>query len=357
MQFVKGMDVSMFGALNERGAVYRIDGREDDLFSILKKCGTDMVRLRIWVDPYDDEGRPYGGGMNDLQMTIKLAERVIENGMSYMLDFHYSDFWADPSKQTKPKAWRKLEGESLETAVYLHTAETLKCLKNRNLLPEMVQIGNEITNGLLWPDGHVNNTESMVKLLKAGIEGTREICQNAKIVLHLDYGTDNKMYRRWFDAIVPYNPDFDIIGMSFYPHVNGDINMLVSNMNDISARYNKDVIIAETSIGYTVDTFGCTGAVYTDAVERAMGYPATQEGQEIFLRELCAAVKSVYNGRGTGVFYWEPAWLPIPGCEWANSEGSIYMKDIMEPGNAMANQALFDENGNANRALLNLKMM
>ena len=354
---IKGMDVSMIKELESYGASYYLNGKKEDIFYLLKTCGVNMVRLRIWQDPYDEEGNPYGGGMNDLQTTIEIARRSVESGMEFMLDFHYSDFWADPAKQVKPKAWEKLSGKELETAVYLHTLTTLKALKNQKLIPAMVQVGNEITKGLLWPDGYVDRTESMAALLKAGIEGVREECPHAKIVLHLDFGTDNRMYRQWFDKIEPYALDFDVIGMSYYPHWNGSLQKLSDNMNDISIRYGKEVLVAETSIGYTTDTLGCKGTVYSEEQERATGYPATTKGQEAFLRDLFDTVKKVHDDKGIGVFYWEPAWLPIPGCTWASKSGSLYMKDQVEAGNAMANQALFDASGNANSALLNLKTM
>ncbi len=357
MQFVKGMDVSMIKELEGYGAAYYLDGRKGDLFEILSRCGVNMIRLRIWQDPYDENGNPYGGGMNDLQTTMELAERAVRNGMSYLLDFHYSDFWADPAKQVKPKAWRGLCGEKLETAVYLHTVNTLKAMKNEGFVPAMVQVGNEITNGLLWPDGHIDHREEMAALLQAGMKGVREVCPDTRIMLHLDFGTDNSMYRNWFDKIQPFRLDFDVIGMSYYPHWNGSIQLLLDNMNDVSKRYDKDIIIAETSIGYTTDSLGCSGVVFSEEQEKATGYPATMAGQEAFLKDLYQAVRSVYGGRGIGVFYWEPAWLPIPDCKWANQNGCDYMNDKAETGNAIANQALFDASGNANSALVNLKMM
>lgn len=357
MQFVKGMDVSMIKELEGYGAAYYLDGRKGDLFEILSRCGVNMIRLRIWQDPYDENGNPYGGGMNDLQTTMELAERAVRNGMSYLLDFHYSDFWADPAKQVKPKAWRGLCGEKLETAVYLHTVNTLKAMKNEGFVPAMVQVGNEITNGLLWPDGHIDHREEMAALLQAGMKGVREVCPDTRIMLHLDFGTDNSMYRNWFDKIQPFRLDFDVIGMSYYPHWNGSIQLLLDNMNDVSKRYDKDIIIAETSIGYTTDSLGCSGVVFSEEQEKATGYPATMAGQEAFLKDLYQAVRSVYGGRGIGVFYWEPAWLPIPDCKWANQNGCDYMNDKAETGNSMANQALFDASGNANTALQNLKTM
>ncbi|MCM1102943.1 MAG: glycosyl hydrolase 53 family protein [Clostridium sp.] len=354
---IKGVDVSMIRELELHGASYYRNGQKENLFFLLKECGVNMVRLRIWQDPYDEAGNPYGGGGNDLKTTAEIAGQAAENGLEFMLDFQYSDFWADPAKQIKPKTWSRLKGKALETAVYLHTRDTLKVLRNRGLCPAMVQVGNEITKGLLWPDGHVDRTENMAALLKAGIQGVREECPDAKIVLHLDFGTDNRMYRQWFDAVSPYALDFDVIGMSYYPHWNGSLQLLSENMNDVSARYGKEVLIAETSIGYTTDTLGCRGIVYSEEQEKATGYPATAEGQEAFLRDLYAAVRNVQNQKGIGVFYWEPAWLPIPDCTWASESGSRYMQDRMEGGNAMANQALFDAAGNVNRALLNLKTM
>lgn len=357
MEFIKGMDISMIKELEHYGASYRLNGKEKDIFGLLKECGTDMVRIRIWADPYDEKGNSYGGGGNDLRTTIEIAKRTVKSGMDFMLDFHYSDFWADPTKQVKPKAWSKLSGEALETAVYLHTVDTLKALRNQKLIPAMVQVGNEITKGLLWPDGYVDQTKSMAGLLLAGIRGVRKECPDAKIVLHLDFGTDNQMYREWFAQVAPYELDYDVIGMSYYPHWNGSLELLQNNMDDISNRYGKDVLVAETCIGYTTETFGCKGIVYSEEFEKLTGYPATQEGQETFLRDLFTTVRNVKDARGIGVFYWEPAWLPIPGCTWASKSGSIYMKEKETAGNAMANMALFDEMGNANSALINMKTM
>ncbi len=357
MGFIKGMDVSMAKALEAHGAAYCLDGRQADLFHILKVCGTDMIRLRIWPDPYDADGQAYGGGTNDLQTTLELAQRAASNGMAFLLDFHYSDFWADPAKQVKPKAWHNLTGRDLETAVYLHTRQTLKALKNHGLTPAMVQVGNEITNGLLWPEGHFQNVSAMADLLKAGIRAVREECPRGKIVLHLDFGTNSQLYTRWFDAIAPYGLDFDVIGMSYYPHWNGSMELLLDNMNLVSHKYHKEVLILETSIGYTTDALGCTGLVFTKDMEARTGYPATQHGQCQFLADLCTTVRRVSGGRGLGVFYWEPAWLPIPDCTWAEANGRLYMNDPAEPGNTMANQALFDIHGNANAALRNLHQM
>ena len=357
MQFYKGMDVSMLKELEEHGAAYYLQGEKKDIFKILKECGVNLIRLRLWNNPYCEEGECYGGGTNDLATTIELAKRVVENGLEFMLDFHYSDFWADPSKQFKPKAWLDLTGKELQDAVYEYTSDTLCELKKENILPTVVQIGNEITNGLLWPDGKVENTVEMAGLLAAGIRGVREIDSDINILLHLDFGTDNKLYREWFSKIEPYGLEYDMIGMSYYPHWNGSMEKLLENMNDISETFKKDVLVAETSIGFTTDNLGCHGLVFSEEQEKATGYPATMEGQEQFLRDLHSTVRNVKNGKGKGVIYWEPAWIAINECTWAQPKGCIYMKEKVEVGNSMANQALFDQNGNANPAMLHLAEM
>lgn len=355
MDFIRGMDVSMVKELEMHGAGYYLNGEKKDVFAILKEAGVNLVRLRLWNYPYSESGEAYGGGTNDLGVTIELAKRIVSHGMSFMLDFHYSDFWADPAKQIKPKKWEKLTGEDLEEAVYHYTKDTLHRLEKEGVLPSIVQVGNEITNGLLWPDGKKENTECMAMLLKAGIRGVKEVDSNIKILLHLDFGTDNEMYRKWFTDIMPYEPDFDIIGMSYYPYWNGSIDSLIHNMNDISQTFGKDVLVAETAIGYTTDSLGCNGMIFSEELEEKTGYPATMEGQEHFLRDLYEGVRKVKNHRGIGVLYWEPAWLPIPECAWANAIGCRYMKDNAEAGNSWANQALFDASGNANQALMHLR--
>lgn len=355
--FFKGADVSMLEELEQHGARYYLDDQSKDLFSIMAECGVNLIRLRLWNDPYDENGESYGGGGNDRDATIRLARRIKENGLAFMLDFHYSDFWADPAKQFKPKAWTDLHDKQLCEAVYQYTKDTLSELRKEGLLPQMVQVGNEITHGLLWPDGHFDNLDMMMSLLKAGIRAVREEDPTIQIVLHLDFGTDNHRYRKWFSEAEKYGLDFDVIGMSYYPFWNGTIEALVDNMNDMGRLFNKDVMVVETSIGYTTDSLGCDGMVYSEELEKNAPYPGTKSGQESFMRALIHAVRNVKGHRGIGVIYWEPAWLPFPDCAWAKPIGCEYMHDKAELGNSWANQALFDAEGNANPALVNLKSM
>ena len=360
--FIMGMDISSMISELQSGVVYRdYDGNElttlDDICRFIKEQGINHIRVRVWNDPYDANGNGYGGGNNDVAKAKEFADACRNAGLKMLVDFHCSDLWTDPGKQQEPKAWKGYTLEQKKEALNTYITKSLNTIDPSKDVVDMVQVGNEITKGLLWPDGYIEQTENMAHLLQAGIKGVREECPDARIVLHLDFGTDNKMYRQWFDQVSSYALDFDIIGMSYYPHWNGSLSLLLDNMNDISSRYDKDVLVAETSIGYTTETFGCNGIVYSKEHEKITGYPATQQGQEAFLRDLFATVRSVNNKRGIGVFYWEPAWLPIPDCTWASKSGSKYMKDKMTAGNAMANMALFDENGNANSALINMKTM
>ena len=199
MEFIKGMDVSTLLEEEACGARYFDEGKEGELLDILKKYGCNSVRLRLWNDPYAEDGTPYGAGTNDLEKLILLSKRAREHDMSILLDLHYSDFWADPGKQTVPKAWKGYSPDELEKAVYEYTLEVMERLKRENLLPELVQVGNEVTNGLLWPTGKKPEFENIARYISAGIRAVKEVHKEAQIMIHLDNGGFNSMYREWFD--------------------------------------------------------------------------------------------------------------------------------------------------------------
>lgn len=245
----------------------------------------------------------------------------------------------------------------LEDAVYQYTCQTLQDLRANAVEPQYVQVGNELTNGLLWPEGHVDRVEDMARLLNAGISAVKAFNPEIAVMLHLDFGTDNALYRRWFQAVGKYQLPYDIIGMSYYPYWNGKLELLEQNMADISRRFGKDVLVAETAIGYTADSLGCVGMVYSQELAQKTDYPPTKQGQQLFLEELTRAIRSVPDHRGRGFIYWEPEWLPFPQCAWAKPAGCGYTNDKGVLGNSWGNQALFDEQGNANPALENLKEM
>ena len=358
MEFIKGMDISSLIEEEQCGAKYYMDGVQMDLLKILKIKGCNYCRLRLWNNPYDEEGTPYGAGSNDMAKLIELSRRVKAEGMKILLDYHYSDFWADPGKQTIPKAWRGLDAEGLEKAVYEYTKATLIVLKEQNLAPDMVQVGNEITNGLLWPYGRKPEYDNIAKFVSAGIRAVREIVPAAKVMIHLDAGGNNPMYIDWFDNYTARGEDFDIIGMSYYPFWHGSMSDLLYNMNSMEERYGKEIVIAEVSMGFTMEDYALYEklgpderkgyATKPELVEK-IEHPMTIDGQCKFMQAFMELIKS--EDKATGFFYWEPAMIPVPGCGWATYEALNYTGEKGPLGNEWANQALFDYDGNALPAL------
>jgi Arabinogalactan endo-1,4-beta-galactosidase len=353
---IMGADVSMLYEVESLGGKFYEDGVQKDALDILSSNGMDYVRLRLWVDPYDSQGNPYGGGTNDLATTISLAQRAKAEGMGILLDFHYSDFWADPGTQTKPKAWQNLTYSQLKTEVYNYSKNVITAMKQANVLPGMVQIGNETTSGILWDDGKITNNDftQMAELMSAGISGVKDALaagEDVEIVLHIDHGGDNNLYRWWFDSITAQGVDFDIIGLSYYPFWHGTMGELQYNLNDISQRYGKDVMIVETAYGWTLDDGDGLGNSFYTAEESTGGYPATPQGQIAYMRDLKEIMLDVPNGRGRGIFWWEPAWLPVEGANWGTEAGKLYNDDTGLLSNPWDNQTLFDFNGNALESL------
>ncbi|MBS2781848.1 glycoside hydrolase family 53 protein [Aeromonas salmonicida] len=349
--FIKGADVSMLAEVEKHGGKFFDEhGNQQDAMAILKENGFNYIRLRLWVDPKDADGKPYGGGNNDLATTIELAKRAKANGMKFLLDYHYSDFWTDPARQNKPKAWASMNIDQLTEAVYQHTKTTMDAFAKAGVLPDMVQVGNEINGGMLWPEGkswgqNGGEFDRLAGLLNAGIKAVKEHGDQIKIMLHLAEGTKNDTFIWWFDEITKRKVPFDIIGLSYYIYWNGPMNALQYNMDDISKRYDKDLIVVEAAYGYT--TANCDNAEnnFTSKEADDAGYPATVQGQANYLHDLLQVVTKVPEGRGKGVFYWEPAWLPTPGATWATKAGMKYNSDDWKEGNARENQSLFDCQG------------
>ncbi|MFM1701661.1 glycoside hydrolase family 53 protein [Aeromonas salmonicida] len=349
--FIKGADLSMLAEVEKHGGKFFDEhGNPQDAMAILKENGFNYIRLRLWVDPKDADGKPYGGGNNDLATTIELAKRAKANGMKFLLDYHYSDFWTDPARQNKPKAWASMNIDQLTEAVYQHTKTTMDAFAKAGVLPDMVQVGNEINGGMLWPEGkswgqNGGEFDRLAGLLNAGIKAVKEHGDQIKIMLHLAEGTKNDTFIWWFDEITKRKVPFDIIGLSYYIYWNGPMNALQYNMDDISKRYDKDLIVVEAAYGYT--TANCDNAEnnFTSKEADDAGYPATVQGQANYLHDLLQVVTKVPEGRGKGVFYWEPAWLPTQGATWATKAGMKYNSDDWKEGNARENQSLFDCQG------------
>lgn len=383
--FVKGVDISSLREVEACGGRFFDDGMQGDLLEILKRYGVNYVRLKLWNDPYEtkvDEVTgevkkiPYGAGTNDLETTILLAKRAVNAGMGFLLNFHYSDFWVDPGKQTIPKAWKGLDVNGLERAVYEFTKDSVNKLIEAGAKPSMVQIGNEITNGLLWPYGKKPDLptditkersceeelqyQNIARFVSAGIKAVRKIDASIPIMIHLDNGGKNDMYRDWFDHYMKYGADFDIIGLSYYPFWHGPMKDLEYNLSDMVARYGKYVIIDEVSMGYTMEDYSeyeklpqdkRKGMATKPALVAKIEHSMTKDGQAQFMEDILQIIKNVPDKKGRGFFYWEPAWLPVPGSEWATDTALLYTGEKGPGGNEWANQALFDYDGNALPAL------
>lgn len=356
MKFVKGMDLSTLLELERCGAKYYDNGEERDLLAIMKSYDVDTIRIRLWNDPWSETGESYGAGENDLKTSLEIAKRVTAAGFGVLLNFHYSDFWADPGKQIKPKAWADYGVKELEQAVYDYTLESMQTFLDAGVNITMVQVGNELSNGLLWPEGKVPNYDNIATFVNAGIRAVRKADAAIPVMIHLDNGGNNALYREWFDNFTKRGEDFEIIGLSYYPFWHGSLQMLNDNMNDIAERYGKDLVIAEVSMGYTMEGYKNyeklsdeerKGYATRPALVEKIEYPMTKQGQYDFMEDFLNRISHIKGGKGKGFFYWEPAWIPVPGSGWATPASLKYMNDPGPCGNEWANQALFDYDGNA----------
>lgn len=369
MKFIKGMDLSTLTELEKCGAKYYDDGKEMDVLDIMKKYDVDTIRIRIWNDPWSENGESYGAGGNNLPTSLEIAKKVTEAGFGVLLNFHYSDFWADPGKQIKPKAWASYSVEELESAVHDYTLETMRTFLHEGVNITMVQVGNELSKGLLWPEGHVPNYDNIAKFVNAGIRAVRKAdkeriadglhpeLDKIPIMIHLDNGGNNELYREWFDNFTKRGEDFEIIGLSYYPFWHGTLQMLEDNMNDIAGRYGKDLVVAEVSMGFTMEDYKeyeklsddeRKGYATKPSLVEKIEYPMTVQGQGDFMRDFLHRISHIKDGKGKGFFYWEPAWIPVAGSGWATQVSLKYMGDDSgKCGNEWANQALFDYDGNA----------
>lgn len=363
MKFYKGMDISTIKEVEGLGGKFYDHGEEKDVLEILKSYGTNAVRLRLWNDPYAKDGTPYGAGTNDLPTTIEIAKRAKSQGMDVLLCMHYSDFWADPGKQRVPKAWRGMDAPQLEQAVYDFTRDTLLAMRQAGVFPDLIQVGNELTNGMLWPQGKLlecGNYDNLAKFVSAGIRAVRSLDPKLPIMIHLDNGGNAPMYRDWFDHYMERGEDFQMIGLSYYPFWHGTLKELQDNMNDLAVRYGKELVIAEVSMGFTMEDYGIYEELSEDErkgyatkpelVEK-LEFPMTKEGQADFMKALLSVMEQVPENKCRGFFYWEPAWIPVPGSGWANEAALQYIEEKGPGGNEWANQALFDYNGQSLPAL------
>ncbi len=328
MNFYKGVDISSLPEYEDKGVkFYNATGREVDGLQLCQENGVNSVRLRIWNEP----GRvPESGGYCDLVHTVTMAKRIKAHGMHFLLDFHYSDFWADPGKQRKPYAWEHLSQEELVQAVYDYTTEVLKTLTREGCQPDMVQVGNEIRSGMLFPDGEVPNYAGLARLVNAGIQAVRDVNPQISVMIHLDQGGKYIFLQEWFDAMVEAGlQPFDVIGISFYPFWHGTFMDLRQSMEQLTNRYHLPVIVAETAHPWRRSADGFV----TEEQERIAGYCAGVEEQGLVMRLLMNIVASIPQEQGRGVYYWDPLVVPMEGQgSWANNMGVLNTQAHVLPG-------------------------
>jgi len=322
-EFIRGVDVSFIPEKEDYGAVFKDNGKAKDPLQIFKDHGINYIRLKLWHTPAD--------GYNSLEKILYMAKRIKEKELGFLLNFHYSDTWADPGKQIKPAAWRDLSFPDLRDSLYNYTYKVINALKKQGTLPQMVQVGNEITPGMLWEDGRVGGeweTEeqwrNFTDLLKAGIKAINDVLEpgeEVKIMIHIDRGGDNKASRWFFDNLLKYDVQFDIIGQSYYPWWHGTFQDLTQNLNDLAMRYDKDINVVETAYPWTLQWFERGHNIVGDSGQLHEGYPASVNGQYQFLKKLIEIVKEVPNNKGNGIFYWAPEHIYVPPLRtpWENN--------------------------------------
>lgn len=328
--FLCGGDVSEIPQVEAAGGHYSYREKPEDPFAIMKKAGWNWVRFRIWNDPKD--------GLCNKEYTLKLAKRAHDQGLKISLDFHYSDWWADPGKQWAPAAWKNLSFEDAVKALHDYTKDVVSAMIAQGTPPYMVQVGNEITSGIIWPFGRLKGDDEEIwghvaKIIDAGIQAVHDAQGSHRILtmIHLDRGGDNKGARWWFDHLNKYNVKFDTIGLSYYPFWHGHLAEMEANVDDLATRYNKDIYVVETAYPWSLASDQHQeGAVFDGRSKLESGYPATPAGQAAFLKRVKEIVKNIPGGHGKGLLYWAPTWISATGAK-----------------TPYANMATFDYQGNA----------
>lgn len=332
-----GADVSSLLAMEDYGAkYYDFEGKETDALELLKKHGVNGIRLRIWNEPETSFDR---GDYCSLENTIAMAKRVKALGMKLLLDFHYSDSWADWQNQRMPKAWKGQSIKELSESVYWYTRRALEILYKESAYPDMVQIGNEIGFGLLWEHGRLERPENVAALLNKGIAAVEEAdtgSERAEIMLHVESGGNVEKTERFFTVLSENGlKPYDLIGLSYYPYWAGAYSNLLHNMQNLWKKFGKKVVVVETAFPYTDASHDATPNVVTGELTRKeMGLEPSEENQRKVIEKIIRLVHEEENGYG--VFYWEPVWYCVKGV------GA--MKDS---GNEWENQAMFDHTGRA----------
>ena len=369
--FIMGMDASCVPSLEASGVkYYNHSGNEKDVYEILAENGVNYIRVRVWNDPFDANGNGYGGGNCDIANAIEIGKRATAAGMKLLVDFHYSDFWADPGKQMTPKAWKNMNIDEKSEALYAYTKDCLDKLVAAGVDVGMVQIGNE-TNGAMCGESAsaLGGWKKIAQLMSAGSRAVREACPHALVVVHFANPEKVTNYVSYGKNLEYYGVDYDVFASSYYPFWHGTLDNLSAVLSDIANTYGKKVMVAETSYAYTSENTDFSGNTIGDGGGIVKNYPFTVQGQANLVRDVIDTVANKTVG-GIGVFYWEGTWISVGGKSyeenlalwekhgsgWATSYASEYDPEdagTWYGGCAVENQALFDENG---RALESLKV-
>ena len=363
--FILGMDVSSVLAEERSGVVYRgFDGTEQDLFRTLAESGINLIRVRVWNEPRDASGRGYGGGNNDIDAAVEIGRRATENGMKLLVDFHYSDFWADPGKQAAPKAWAGMDLAEKSAALRAFTKESLEKLRAAGVEIGMVQLGNE-TNGAMCGE---TEWDKMAVLWDSGAKAVREVCPGALIALHFANPETAGRYAFYAEELAKQGVDYDVFASSYYPYWHGTLDNLSKVLGAVAETYGKKVLIAETSYAWTPEDTDFSGNTISAGSRVDKPYPYTVQGQANAVRDVIAAAARIPSC--LGVVYWEGAWITVGtnsweenhrkweeyGSGWASSFAAEYDPEDAGRwygGSAVDNQSFFDPEG---RPLESLKL-
>ena len=355
--FIMGMDLSSVLAEEASGVkYYGYDGREQDIFLTLAQSGITHIRVRVWNDPFDADGNGFGGGNCDIDTAVEIGKRATKYGLKLILDFHYSDFWADPSKQMVPRAWKDMDIADKTVAAYEYTKECLEKLKAAKVEVGMVQTGNE-TNAALAGETTWFNIQY---IMQAGARATREVFPEALVAVHFANPETPDRYRSWASKLDYYSVDYDVFATSYYPYWHGSLDNLADILSEIAETYDKKVMVMETSYAYMAEDTDFSGNTIGEGGE-VKGYPFSVQGQTNCIVDIIDTIANKTKN-GIGVVYWEGAWITVGtesweknheiwekyGSGWASSYASAYdPKDAGKyyGGSAVDNQAMFDSTG------------
>ena len=367
--FIMGMDASCVPALEDSGVkFYDYDGEEKDVYEILSESGVNYIRVRIWNDPYDENGNGYGGGNCDIENAIAIGKRATKYGMKLLVNFHYSDFWADPAKQMVPKAWASMKIDEKSEALYQYTKECLQKLVEAGVDIGMVQIGNE-TNGAMCGESSsaLGGWKRITQLMSSGSRAVREVCPNALVAIHFANPEKSESYVSYSKNLDYYGVDYDVFASSYYPYWHGTLDNLAEVLTKVAETYGKKVMVAETSYAFTPENTDFYGNTVGEGDGYEKNYPYTLQGQANLVRDVIDTVVNKTTN-GIGVFYWEGTWISVGGDSyeenlalwekhgsgWASSFAKDYDPDDAGQwygGCSVDNQAFFDADGKVTEAL------